>query len=115
MRERRSLAPRVALRRITLPGRRGWDTDNGILITDDWRDGGGEDGGRGRAWRILPGMGNSGSTLEGIWGLGVGVVALADPETAGSFSALATAALILSISTLGVPAGANKPNHESKR
>jgi len=31
------------------------DSDNTILLTDDWRDGAGEDGGRGRAWRISPG------------------------------------------------------------
>ena len=31
------------------------NTDNGILITDEWRDGAGEDGGRGRAWRIQSG------------------------------------------------------------
>ena len=29
--------------------------DTGILLTDDWRQQAGEDGGRGRAWRILPG------------------------------------------------------------
>ena len=30
-------------------------------------------------WRIIPGMGNSGNTLEGIWGLGVGVVGVDEP------------------------------------
>lgn len=39
-------------------------------------------------WRILPGMGNSGNTLEGIWGLGVGVVEQADRDTAGFLSAM---------------------------
>lgn len=29
--------------------------DVAVLLTDDWRDGGGEDGGRGRAWRIQSG------------------------------------------------------------
>lgn len=29
--------------------------DNGVLVTNDWRDQSGEDGGRGRAWRICPG------------------------------------------------------------
>lgn len=29
--------------------------DMGILASDEWRDGAGEDGGRGRIWRILPG------------------------------------------------------------
>jgi hypothetical protein len=41
-----------------------------------------------KGWRILPGMGNSGNTLEGIWGLGVGVVEAADPEAAGFFGAM---------------------------
>jgi hypothetical protein len=41
-----------------------------------------------KGWRILPGMGNSGNTLEGIWGHGVGVVEAADPEAAGFFSAM---------------------------
>lgn len=45
-------------------------TDNGILVTDEWRDGAGEDGGRGRAWRILPGNGPSEISLNGhdVWG-----------------------------------------------
>ncbi|HUW34417.1 MAG TPA: hypothetical protein VM223_22650 [Planctomycetota bacterium] len=38
-----------------------------------------------KGWRILPGMGNSGNTLEGVWGMGAGVVELADPEMAGFF------------------------------
>jgi hypothetical protein len=29
--------------------------DNLVLVTDDWRTGAGEDGGRGRAWRVLSG------------------------------------------------------------
>ena len=36
-----------------------------------------------KGWRILPGMGNSGNTLEGVWGMGVGVVEQADRELAG--------------------------------
>jgi hypothetical protein len=39
-----------------------------------------------KGWRILPGMGNSGNTLEGIWGLGVGVTEASDPEAAGFFA-----------------------------
>lgn len=39
-----------------------------------------------KGWRILPGMGNSGNTLEGIWGIGMGAVEQADPETAGFLS-----------------------------
>ena len=38
-----------------------------------------------KGWRILPGMGNSGNTLEGVWGMGVGVVEQADPAEAGFF------------------------------
>lgn len=46
------------------------DTDNCILLTDDWRDGAGEDGGRGRAWRIRPGNVPQLISLNGhdIWG-----------------------------------------------
>lgn len=46
------------------------DTDNGILITDDWRDGDDEDGGRGRAWRIKPGYVPAEISLNGhdVWG-----------------------------------------------
>ncbi len=36
-------------------------------------------------WRILPGMGNSGNTLEAVWGHGVGVQERSDRETAGFF------------------------------
>ena len=36
-----------------------------------------------KGWRILPGMGNSGNTLEGVWGMGVGVVEQADRSSAG--------------------------------
>lgn len=45
-------------------------TDNGILITDAWRDGAGEDGGRGRAWRIYPNNGPQEIPLNGhdVWG-----------------------------------------------
>ena len=41
-------------------------TDNGILITDEWRD----DDGRGRAWRIYPGNGPQEIPLNGhdVWG-----------------------------------------------
>lgn len=38
-----------------------------------------------KGWRILPGMGNSGNTLESVWGMGVGVVEQADREQAGFF------------------------------
>jgi hypothetical protein len=41
-----------------------------------------------KSWRILPGMGNSGDTLEGIWGIGVGVVESADPASAAFFNAM---------------------------
>lgn len=43
--------------------------DNTVLVTDDWRDGGGEDGGRGRAWRILSGQAPQEIPLNGhdIW------------------------------------------------
>jgi hypothetical protein len=46
------------------------NTDQGILLTDDWRDGAGEDGGRGRAWRIKPGNLPQEIDLNGhdIWG-----------------------------------------------
>lgn len=46
------------------------DTDNTVLITDDWRDGTGEDGGRGRAWRIRSGNVPAAIPLNGhdIWG-----------------------------------------------
>lgn len=46
------------------------NTDNTILITDDWRDLSGEDGGRGRAWRIIPGNGPQAISLNGhsVWG-----------------------------------------------
>lgn len=45
------------------------DTDNAILITDDWRDGTGEDGGRGRAWRIQSGNAPQQLSLNGhdVW------------------------------------------------
>ncbi|HOF87015.1 MAG TPA: hypothetical protein PLZ36_02765 [Armatimonadota bacterium] len=39
-------------------------------------------------WRILPGMGNSGNTLEAVWGHAVGVMDGADPDTAGYFQYL---------------------------
>jgi hypothetical protein len=44
--------------------------DNGVLLTDDWRDGNGEDGGRGRAWRICPGNAPTEIPMNGhdIWG-----------------------------------------------
>lgn len=44
--------------------------DNGILLTDEWRDGAGEDGGRGRAWRIVPGNVPQEIPLNGhdVWG-----------------------------------------------
>jgi len=38
-----------------------------------------------KGWRILPGMGNSGNTLEGVWGMGAGVMEQADPDMAGFF------------------------------
>ncbi|OPZ88092.1 MAG: hypothetical protein BWY76_00127 [bacterium ADurb.Bin429] len=38
-----------------------------------------------KGWRILPGMGNSGNTLEAVWGHAVGVMDGADPDTAGYF------------------------------
>lgn len=46
------------------------DSDNGILLTDDVRDGGGEDGGVGRAWRIIPGNVPQEIPLNGhdVWG-----------------------------------------------
>lgn len=46
------------------------NTDNAILITDDWRDDAGEDGGRGRAWRIAPGYVPVEIDLNGhdVWG-----------------------------------------------
>lgn len=45
------------------------DTDQTILLTDAWRDGAGEDGGRGRAWRILPGNAPQEIDLNGhdVW------------------------------------------------
>ena len=45
-------------------------TDNTVLLSDDWRDGGGEDGGRGRAWRITPGNTPLEINLKGhdLWG-----------------------------------------------
>lgn len=45
------------------------NTDNAILITDDWRDGPGEDGGRGRAWRIQSGNAPQQISLNGhdVW------------------------------------------------
>lgn len=45
------------------------DTDNGLLITDDWRDYAGEDGGRGRAWRIRAGNAPQELPLNGhdVW------------------------------------------------
>jgi hypothetical protein len=36
--------------------------------------------------RILPGMGDSGNTLEGMFGIGMGVVESADPASAGYFA-----------------------------
>jgi len=44
--------------------------DNGVLITNDWRDGDGEDGGRGRAYRICPGNVPQEISLNGhdVWG-----------------------------------------------
>jgi hypothetical protein len=36
-----------------------------------------------KGWRVLCGMGNSGNTLEGVWGMGVGVVEQADRDCAG--------------------------------
>lgn len=46
------------------------DTDQGLLLTDDIRNGAGEDGGRGRCWRILPGNGPQEVSLNGhdVWG-----------------------------------------------
>lgn len=43
------------------------DTDNGILITDEWRE---SDGGRGRCWRIQSGNGPQEIPLNGqsVWG-----------------------------------------------
>ena len=38
-----------------------------------------------KGWRILPGMGNSGNTLEAVWGMGMGVVEQADRDAAGFF------------------------------
>ncbi len=38
-----------------------------------------------KGWRILPGMGNSGNTLEAVWGHAVGVMDAADADTAGFF------------------------------
>ncbi len=48
----------------------GQATDNSIVITDDWRDGAGEDGGIGRAWRCLPGNAPQQIPLNGhdVWG-----------------------------------------------
>lgn len=45
----------------------GTDTDNTILITDEWRTSG--DGGKGRAWRIIPGNGPLEIDLNGhdVW------------------------------------------------
>lgn len=44
--------------------------DNAVLLTSDWRDGNGEDGGRGRAWRICPGNVPQSISLNGhdVWG-----------------------------------------------
>lgn len=44
--------------------------DNAVLLTDDIRDGEGEDGGRGRAWRIQPGVVPQEIPLNGhdVWG-----------------------------------------------
>jgi hypothetical protein len=44
-------------------------TDNLILVTDDLRDGPGEDGGRGRAWRIMSGQAPQAIPLNGhdVW------------------------------------------------
>lgn len=39
--------------------------DTGVLLSDDWRDLAGEDGGRGRAWRILPGNGPQAIPMNG--------------------------------------------------
>ncbi len=38
-----------------------------------------------KGFRILPGMGNSGNTLESLWGIGVGVTEQADRQAAGFF------------------------------
>ncbi|MHB9131672.1 MAG: hypothetical protein ACYDBB_11365 [Armatimonadota bacterium] len=38
-----------------------------------------------KGWRILPGMGNSGNTLESVFGMGEGVVEQANPAKAGFF------------------------------
>lgn len=44
-------------------------TDNLVLLTDDWRDGATEDGGRGRAWRIVAGQGPQAVPMNGhdVW------------------------------------------------
>lgn len=54
-----------AYKRFSDPGT---DTDQTILITDEWRTSG--DGGRGRAWRILPGNAPQEIDLNGhdVWG-----------------------------------------------
>lgn len=39
--------------------------DTGVQLSDDWRDQPGEDGGRGRAWRILPGNGPQAIPMNG--------------------------------------------------
>lgn len=43
--------------------------DNIVLVTDDWRDGMGEDGGRGRAWRVISGNAPQQIPLNGhdVW------------------------------------------------
>lgn len=41
-----------------------------------------------KGWRIIPGMGNSGNTLEGIFGMNVGVVEGSDPAEAGFLKAM---------------------------
>jgi len=41
-----------------------------------------------KGWRILPGMGNSGDTLEAVFGMAAGVVEQADPEEAGFFKTI---------------------------
>ncbi len=41
-----------------------------------------------KGWRIIPGMGNSGNTLEGIFGMNVGVVEGADRAEAGFLKAM---------------------------
>ena len=57
--------PRALKRLTTLDG-----FDQLVMVNDDWRDGVGEDGGRGRAWRITPGNAPQAIPLNGhdVWG-----------------------------------------------